>query len=652
MLLNPKKYFTLLIFLLPALIGKTQVFPDSVQHRLQELSNEEKIHYLGDLCWQLRESNREISLKAGEMAIKLADSLGILSEAAKYDNILGVSFLNYHSDIKKALNYFNQAYEKALKANDSIQLGYAYNNLGDIYQINGDIPLAQAYADSSFHYFELINYPLGIGYSYINLGNAKLLQKQYQEAKDYFQKAMDLYSEHHANNIVSSAKVGLAKVYSAQKNYEKALELYYEDLKITREMGYKTYEASSLLKIADILVFQHQYENALEKYEQARILYQDRKDISGLCEVAIGKAKAYSQINQKEACDDELEQALLLAQKLGIPRTLLKVYKIKLQIDYSGRNNESSELIDKYLAIHDSLYLAQQFEILNEVRQKQAITYRLNQANTEIQTQRKETLLWTLLLGMFIILIFVLIWKNRTSSRLSKKLADLNTGKDKLLSIISHDLKNPFISIIQYLELLKTDDLPEEQQGAFVKQLDIQTKNTLALLENLLNLSSFRIKALKASPSNFDLIDLVNQVEDNLKPQLHLKSIAIKTDIGIQTIYADEKMIEIVIRNLISNAIKYSHPSDVVYLKSYQSKDAVNIEVTDQGVGISEQVKAELFSDQFANSIPGTGGETGTGIGLKICQELISLHQGQITVESTMKKGTTFRIQLPLQKQS
>ena len=626
----------------------TVTIADSIQSRLTQLNHREQIHYLGKNCWLLREADRAQSIACGQKAIALADSLGYLSEAAQYSNYLAVTLLFYQSEVPAALFYMNKAYELALKANDSIQLGYAFNNLGDVYNLTGNIPLAQAYADSSLHYFTLLNNAEGKAYAYLNLADAQLKQRNYQQALAYYQLAIDGYPKHQEENIVSTAHIGQARVLTQQEKYDQARKVYEKDLALTRQMKNKTFEASTLKKIGGIQFFQGDYARALSSYLQAEKLFKQRQDKNGLFKVYLAKALLYGKTQERKAGENTLEQAFKLAQKLGAPARILDVYKTRLQFySFLEEDIPPASLIDQYIALQDSLDLVRQFEILNEVSQKQAVQADLNQAQEEIKSKKREHIYLLLLLAMILVLVKVLVWKNYSTNRLNKELAALNAGKDKLISIISHDLRNPFIAIIQYIDLLKSGELSQAEKKEFFIRLEEQTHSTNALLDNLLNFSAFSIRKVKSYPRLFSLDELLQSIQSELSAQLHLKNLSLQTKLRQKTVTADEKMIEIVLRNIISNAIKYSHPGQSIQVSSFQSANNLCISIADQGKGMTEEQQAQLFNNQFGKSVPGTNGEPGTGIGLNICRELITLHQGWISVESTLGKGTIFSIFLP-----
>lgn len=642
--------FRLSLVLLPlAGMGGVQL-PDSIPARLQHMENREKVNYLIDISWQLRESDRHLSVACGELAIRMADSLKFRGEEAKAANMLGASLLFYHSDIHQALAYFNRSLKIAMEIRDSVQIGYAYNNLGDVYSQSGNVPLAHTFADSSLHYFTQLKQPEGMAYAYINLGQVYLQQKDFSAALNYYQQALDLYVHHRSQNIVSTCNMGMARVYKLTGNYEKALYYYRQDLALNKRAGNKSFEATTLTEIGNILCRQQKCVEALDHYNQAMVLFSERDYDYGRIAVHLGRAITYAHMNQKQAGEAELDAALKLAGKLELSSQILEVQKTRLQF-YAALANEPlpDSLIESFVAAYDSVFLVNQYQTLSEINKRQELAASLVDISDKYILKKRQSVYALILSLLFLGLLGLLFLKFRSHARLTRKLEVASAGKDRLLSIISHDLRNPFVAIIQYLDLLRADMLPEQERKAFIDQLEALTSNTYALLENLLNFSDFRRSEVRFKPAVFELPGLLGQIRSNLDAQLAIKNVGLETELKAVRVFGDMKLIEIVLRNLISNAVKYSNPGDVVMVRSAERSAEVTIEVADSGTGMSREVLDTLFSEEFQASKPGTMRESGTGIGLKICREFIAIHRGKLTIDSEPGKGSIFRVHLPKQ---
>jgi len=235
-----------------------------------------------------------------------------------------------------------------------------------------------------------------------------------------------------------------------------------------------------------------------------------------------------------------------------------------------------------------------------------------------------------------------------------QKLKALNATKDKLFTIIAHDLKNPFNSILGFSELL-LENLREYdifKTEKFVKNIGAVAKNTLNLLENLLDWAKTQTGQISFSPEKLDLTTIIAEIIELLNSAAQIKNITLNyLQIEPVSIYADANMIKTILRNLISNAIKYTNSSGKVFIYAIPSTDHIEITVSDNGLGMSEDVKNNLFTDGEQTSLQGTTGEKGTGLGLLICKDFVEKHGGKIWAESDLGKGSTFKFTLPVLSQ-
>ncbi len=234
------------------------------------------------------------------------------------------------------------------------------------------------------------------------------------------------------------------------------------------------------------------------------------------------------------------------------------------------------------------------------------------------------------------------------------KLNKINATKDKFLSIIAHDLKNPIGTAWGFSDLLIQDeDLDCEQKQECLLAINNSLKHTHELLDNLLNWARAQSNNLQINTIDLNAKALV----DNELKVLH--EIAFRKSITIQNaipddfiVYADLNMIETIIRNLISNAIKFSYPNGVIEIYAdvveINNKTFTQIKIKDFGVGMSHEKMDRLFEVTNHISTKGTNNEKGTGLGLLLCKEFVELHKGNIFVESHDNKGSTFIIQLPV----
>jgi signal transduction histidine kinase/ligand-binding sensor domain-containing protein len=230
------------------------------------------------------------------------------------------------------------------------------------------------------------------------------------------------------------------------------------------------------------------------------------------------------------------------------------------------------------------------------------------------------------------------------------ELKDLNASKDKFFSIIAHDLKNPFSTIIGFSEMLNDEDHSEnpEKTKEYAKIINTSAVQTLRLLENLLEWANTQRGKVSFNPGQIKLNELLDEELSILTDMANEKNIALKSSVTSNlTIFADRNMIRTILRNLISNAIKFTHRHGQVNVKASSSNNEVEVEVSDTGIGMTQEIISKLFRIDANLSTLGTENEKGTGLGLFLCKEFVEKHGGRIWVESEPSKGSVFKIILP-----
>ena len=219
--------------------------------------------------------------------------------------------------------------------------------------------------------------------------------------------------------------------------------------------------------------------------------------------------------------------------------------------------------------------------------------------------------------------------------------------KNKLFSVISHDLKNPLYALRNLFRSVQQYDLPAEEIKTFVPEVVKDLNYTTALMENLLLWVKSQMQANVLNPQILEVNQLIGEATDLLRLQAHGKAIRIQFEKRDPLyIYGDKDMISLVIRNLLSNAIKFTPQEGRIEIEVQEHLSGVEIMVKDSGVGMEPEVVRNLFKNTYY-STKGTADETGTGIGLMLCKDFISRNGGQIHVTSEPGKGSTFAISLP-----
>ena len=231
------------------------------------------------------------------------------------------------------------------------------------------------------------------------------------------------------------------------------------------------------------------------------------------------------------------------------------------------------------------------------------------------------------------------------------RLSELNATKDKFFSIIAHDLRNPFNTIMGFSEILE-DQIKSKDYGnieEFATLIKKSSDQVMDLLTNLLEWSRLQTGRIQLRPEYFEIGSFIDRIADLFNDTARQKKITISTEISNNgKLFADRDMIDTVIRNLISNAIKFTPSGGTITILTKQTQEEQIVVIQDNGIGIKQEAIAKLFRIDENHSTLGTQNEKGTGLGLLLCKEFIEMHGGKIWVESELGKGSTFSFSIPI----
>jgi PAS domain S-box-containing protein len=231
------------------------------------------------------------------------------------------------------------------------------------------------------------------------------------------------------------------------------------------------------------------------------------------------------------------------------------------------------------------------------------------------------------------------------------RLRELNATKDKFFSIIAHDLKSPFTSIIGLSELLAEQVSNNDYNGIgeYANMIQASSWHAMDLLTNLMEWSRSQTGRMEFKPVNIDLVELIEEASALLQESANQKNIIISKYLPARLLWsADRSMINTILRNLISNAIKYTNPDGKIDISAIQGDKELTISVSDDGVGITDDNLKKLFLIEVCSSSRGTRDEEGTGLGLILCKEFVLKHHGKIWAESVPGEGSRFTFTIPV----
>jgi signal transduction histidine kinase len=592
-----------------------------------------------------------------EMYLPLAEELNYTYGLAHLNFLLGYS---YHGVEKfdEAIMYYETATEYFKELNDGDYLAKIDNNLGLAYQNLGKYPESVARYLKNAKYFEEKNDPLNASFGYSNLSTLYLEINEFGKALEYSLKSYKVAKELGGDFDVYYTAMFAGEVYEKIEDYDEALLYYNEAQQLAEEMDDQPLIGEISEKIGRLFIT-IDLDNAIGYLEKALSIAQNANLASS--EVSVLNAIGLAHLKQGKL--SEASKALNLSFS-KIDRNSNKVAIIEnydLHASLLARQNNYKRALEWYYK-KDSLE-SRTFRKgeINSIQTKYDLSLTEEAYNIAIESQDKilerqsKIIMYLIIFGVLaIILIIVIFYVYRIRSKYntlinqqSLALQTSNDVKDKLFSIVSHDLRNSVISFDEIFKLLNEGSLSYEELKELLPRLSENASNTTLLLNNLLNWSSSQMNVLEARPKDFN----INQLAKN---KVHFyQFLAVEKNINLQNemidmnVYADEDMIGIVLQNLIGNAIKFCKKQDTICLQLMMNEfDEVILAVKDTGAGMSAEAVNNLFSDQALSTL-GTKNEKGTGLGLMICKDLVEANNGKIWVESVENEGSTFYFSLP-----
>ena len=531
--------------------------------------------------------------------------------------------------IAEAIGYIDENIKVATQINNPKDLGMAKMNLGVCYNEIGHYSLSIKYYEQCLEFFSKTKDSLSICISYIALSDA-YFKTNHPDSAIFHLKLAEKVSLLQNNYLLDYIYTNYAESYYLKKEYDLAKEYAFKGIAISEPTNNLYALAAEYLVMAKISLAANDFSNAT-MYVQKGLKLAEETDFK---ENLINAYDIYSQLLEKESKFAEAlkYKSLYIDAKLKLETSLN--LNILQAYENVKRDEELAEIIAKDLN-KDAVLKSDRFTII-------IITL-------------------VLLMVICIALLFYysrnkfkasnleLIQKNEQISLQAENIRELSSIKDRLFSIVSHDLRSPLINLKGILALLVKGSLSQEKFQMVVPQLNKGVNTTLDLLENLLHWSKSQLKGFVVTPSHFDIHTLA-ETELNLFEKVSAeKGITITNNIPANTLaFADKNMIDVVLRNLVANAIKFCKYDGKVTVDSEVTEGQVRVTVADNGVGISEENVKKIFSIDKVFTTLGTNKEKGTGLGLLLCKEFVEKNNGTIGVESTLNEGSKFWFTLPV----
>ncbi|MBM1107167.1 tetratricopeptide repeat protein [Aurantibacter crassamenti] len=544
------------------------------------------LNYMGLAFWH--EGNNGNALTKYLEALTIAEEIeDTYMMSAINDNI--ALLYGDNADYETALAFHEKSRQISLKHNKEISLARTLLNMAVIYRELQDLDIADEMTDRCVKVFTKENSIDWLSHSFEVKGSIAIKHRKFSEALEWYSKSEKLCDEIEYILGYTKTYIGLAESYLGLKNLELAEEYAYKALQVSTDLSNSEAikEANSIL--ANIYSEMGEHKKAYEFQSE------------------------YLQLYKMGATED-------FKQGLGVVRSELLFENQKNHLIEENNKAIAEQRLYFYLAL-SALFVATLFLIMI------ARTNKLQKKFTKI-LQKKQAILV------------------KRESELRKS----NETKDKLFSVIAHDLKGPINSFYSLMKLyLEKGYTKEESEKLFPRALQ-GIHGISEMLNNLLLWAKTQMQGAKIKPQQIDVNDIVDENIVLLNPLAERKAITIVNNIAENTLsFSDKDYISIVLRNLISNAIKFTNRNGEININAIVKGNELEVSVQDNGVGMDLETQAKLFKeDNNIMSTYGTNNEKGTGLGLSLSGDLVESNGGRIWVKSIKNKGTTMYFTMPI----
>ena len=562
--------------------------------------------------------------------------------------------------------------------------------LANTYLVRFDTAKFRTYALEALHLAQN-NKGLELEEARVNgaLGNYYIRAKQYYKAHDHYKKAEKLFLQlnntKQLNNVYHNLCMLFQQIedrenviYYANKLLEMAIELEDPVMEIQArwflvvsfdedqdqeklEYSLELYEKSLLLNTVYTEHFAGEcgnlYLNLNRPREALPFLHRVRESYESGVRGGLSIAAVYFSLAEAYALLQQTDSAKHYLKKGQDGHVMFD--RIRITIDYirslievaDGDYRSALESFKKFHHLSDSIAKTEKTAEIARMRNWHELEQKNNENQLLQQEQQKQHRLIRILAGALVLILVLLamsLFLYRKTGEKNGELKNLHTVKDKLFSVVAHDLRSPMGALMSILKLANENMMDAETQAQLLKDISARVDDTYGLLENLLHWSRSQMQGMAPAPVLFDAQEGSRAVTDSLQSIATCKNIILNNRIEKQQVHTDRDMFAVVVRNLTMNAIKYTPEVGEINLASELKDNMLVISVKDNGTGMSQEIQDKLFKLSETRSQRGTNNESGTGLGLVLCADFVKINGGSIWFSSKQGEGSTFFFSIPI----
>jgi len=591
------------------------------------------------------------------------------------DAMDSLAFAYYRINADSVFFYSNQALTYSKRAGYGQGESVSLRQLGNGYKLAGDYANMLSCYRQALAVAEKINNPTCIAKASINIAMVynEIEIGKYEAALALLETAGRIFRETKDSLDWNKTLTAIAATWLEQKQYDKALQYYQQALEIAIAMKNDYLMITNKDEMGEVLFVKGQYRVALANFLRSLNYFSHTDDKMRKAKTASYTARAYFFLKDYHEALKYALHSLEWAKEIKAKAQIRDIDKV-LEDIYEAKGDYRNALIysQLYKDFSDSLFNEQMRK--KTERQEAKYEYEKKEALLKEEQAKKDALHqrivqkneWEIaiavLLILFLSVLTLLLFRSRAAKQKTNQILELknekiehqavqlllnNQEKDKLFSIIAHDLRVPLHSLKEVLDFLKENSLPEAEIKKIMEELRRDVDYSAELVNNLLFWASSQLDGMVVSPVVLPVHQLVGNTVSLFIKQAADKKISLKNELDpALSGYADKNMIQVLIRNLVSNAVKFCRPGDRINIQGKMTGCAVEICVADTGIGIKKDILRKINGKEKVTTL-GTANEKGTGLGMLLCREFAETNKGLFRVESEEGKGSRFYFTIP-----
>lgn len=589
-------------------------------------------------------------------------------------NLIGNCFNNLRT-FDSSLYYYKLSHQNLDSTKNLSLMAANLNNIAIVYEEQGDMKKALNNYLKALLLFKKLDQKEHIAITTNNVGLINLSLKNYNKAIVYFEEAAALNQEQENYIELCSNYNSLGITYRKLEMYDTAIVYINKAILIADKSSFQFIQAQSNHNLGAIYIKKKNYSKAINHLNISLAICDELGITSGKIFNIISLGEIYTKQKKFELSEEYLLLGLELCKDAKLISNYENIYEA-LMINYKewGKYREAYNYYNQYTQIKDSLFNIQRLNELNEIQtkyeseQKELENQRLKDENNlqeSIIFRQRIIVIATILIAIFAILLLAMVIvirkgrkeriailqaKNKLINEKSEQLEESNETKNKLFSIIAHDLRSPFTSLLGFSSML----MEEAKEGNFKntlylsKNLSLAISNTFELLDNLLNWSRSQQNSIISSSKQLNLLTVIHEIIQPFMVKADEKQIEIDLQISNSIdVHSDKNVLMVILRNLLSNAIKFTYKGGKIIVGCEELPDNFIVTIKDDGKGIDSSIVNKILSDKLGYTTIGTENEKGSGLGLMLVKDFVTRIGGTIWVESIPEKGSTFSFTIP-----